>query len=83
MALHELSFLGKQITPVISGKDLGVIVDSHLTYDNHINATVSSCISKLCQINRVKDCFEKVTLWLIISALILSKLYYCSFSSNM
>ena len=31
----ELSFLGNQIKPVTCGKDLGVIVDSHLTYDNH------------------------------------------------
>ena len=73
----ELSFIGKQIKPVTSGKGLGVIVDSHLTYDNHINATVSSCMSKLCQINRVKDSLDKGTLFLIISALVLSKLYYC------
>ena len=29
----ELTFLGKTITPVTSTKDLGVIVDSHLSYE--------------------------------------------------
>ena len=35
-------------------------------------------MSKLCQINRVKDCFNKDTLKLIIESLVLSKSYYCS-----
>jgi hypothetical protein len=33
---------------------------------------------KLCQIYRVKDCFNKNTLKLIIESLVLSKLFYCS-----
>ncbi len=74
----SLSFLGKDIIPVFSAKDLGVILDSHLTYNDHIKNLVSSCTSKLCQINRVKDSFDKETLKLIISSLIISKLFYCS-----
>ena len=35
-------------------------------------------MAKLCQINRVKDCFDSDTLCLIINALVMSKLYYCS-----
>ena len=45
----KLDFLGKQIfTPSSSGKDLGVVIDSHLTYDDHIDSIVSSCMGKLC-----------------------------------
>ena len=73
-----LSFLGKDITSVFRAKDLGVILDSHPTYNDHIKNLVSSCTSKLCQINRVKDSFDKVTLKLIISSLVISKLFYCS-----
>ena len=36
--LHEfhLSLLGKDISPVQSARDLGVIWDPNLTFDNHI-----------------------------------------------
>ena len=61
----SISFLGKEITPVSSAKDLGIILDNNLTYDQHIHQLTSSCMTKLCQINRV-------------SALVLSKLFYCS-----
>ena len=33
---------------------------------------------KICQINRVKNSFDRNTLCTIISALVLSKLFYCS-----
>ena len=50
----SVSFMGKTLTSVDSARDLGVIIDSHLTYDSHISYLVSSCLSKLVQINRVK-----------------------------
>ena len=54
--LHEfhLSLLGKDISPVQSARDLGVILDPNLTFDNHITTSVSECIARLAQINRVK-----------------------------
>jgi hypothetical protein len=73
-----LSLLGKDIIPVFSVKDLGVILDSHITYNEHIKRLVSSCTAKLCQINRVKGSFDKKALKLIISSLVISKLFYCS-----
>ena len=74
----SISFLGKEITPVSSAKDLGIILDNNLTYDQHIHQLTSSCMTKLCQINRVKNSFERDTLCTIISPLALSKLFYCS-----
>lgn len=74
----SLNFLGKSIKPVSSAKDLGVIFDFQLTYDCHITHLVSSCMSKLCQINRVKNSFDSDTLSLIITALVINKLLYCS-----
>ena len=75
--LHEfrLSLLGKDISPVQSAKDLGVILDSNLTFDDHIKITVSECIARLAQISRVKHCLDRTSL---INALVFSKLYYCS-----
>jgi hypothetical protein len=74
----RISLLGKEIIPVTSAKDLGVILDSGLTFDRHVQATISSCTSRLGQINRVKHCFYKHTLTIIINSLVFSKLYYCS-----
>ena len=58
----SISFLGTTLKPVTSAKDLGVILDPHLTYDHHISKTVSSCFSKLYQIDRVKESLDKDTL---------------------
>ena len=73
-----ITFLGEEITPTTNAKDLGLTLDSYLTYDYHIKNVVSSCMAKLCQINRVKDSFDRDSLRLIINALLMSKLYYCS-----
>ena len=78
--LHEfrLSLLGKDISPVQSAKDLGVILDSNLTFDYHIKTTVSECIARLAQISRVKHCLDRTSFLTVINALVFSKLYYCS-----
>jgi hypothetical protein len=73
-----ITFLGEEITPTTNAKDLGLTLDSYLTYDYHIKNVVSSCMAKLCQINRVKYIFDRDSLRLIINALVMSKLYYCS-----
>jgi len=77
-AHFSLSFLGKPITPSKSVKDLGVILDPQLSYDDHIANVTSSCTATLCQINRVKNSFDRKTLSLIINSLVMSKLLYCS-----
>ena len=61
--LHEfhLTLLGKDISPVQSATDLGVILDPNLTFDNHITTSVSECIARLAQINQVKHCLDKNT----------------------
>ena len=74
----SISFMGKIPEPVDFAKDLGLLMDSHLSYDKHISNLVSSCLYKLCQINRVKNNFDKGTLTMIITSLVISKLLYCS-----
>ena len=51
----RLTLLGKEITPATVANDLGVILDPCLTYNDHIASTVSGCMARLGQINRVKD----------------------------
>ena len=73
----RLNLLGKEITPATVAKDLGVILDPCLTYNDHIASTVSGCMARLGQINRVKHAFDPATLTIIVNALAFSKLYYC------
>ena len=42
-----------------------------LTFNDPVTATVTSCMSRLGQINRVKHCFDNRTLILIINALVI------------
>ena len=49
-----VSSLGKNLLPSKTAKDLGVLLDPQLSYNNHIIKTVSSNMASLSQINRVK-----------------------------
>lgn len=71
----KVSFLGKQLAPVEAAREVAVILDTSLTFDDQVTATVASCMSRLGQINRVQHCFNKRTLIIIINALVLSKLF--------
>ena len=76
--LH-LSLLGKELTPAKSAKDLGVILDPNLTYEDHTTKTVSTCMSRLGQINRVKRVLDMDTLTIVVNCVVFSKLFYCSY----
>ena len=54
-----------------------MILDSNLTYDEHIIKTASSCMFRHGQINCVKYAFDKRALLMIINSLFFSKLF-CS-----
>ena len=60
----HINFMGETLTPVTEVKDLGMFLDSHLTYDKHIG--------------RLKHNFDEQTLATIIDTLVMSKINYCS-----
>ena len=79
----HVTLLSKEIYFVSSAKDLGIILDKSLTYDDHITEVVSKCVTALCQINRVKHLLDTKTIVTLIKTLVFSKLFYCSsFWSN-
>ena len=53
--LH-VTLLGKELRPVLAGsaKDLEVHMNATLSSDDHIKSISSSCLTSLCQLNRVK-----------------------------
>ena len=65
--IYFYTLLGKEILPSRSAKDLGVIADSRLSFDEYVTEVVSKCKGSLCQINRVKHLFDRSTLITIIN----------------
>ena len=78
LSLPPVILMGKNIKPSAVVKDLGVWVDTAVTFDDHISKLSSSCLYKLRHINRIKHLLDSKTLKLIINALIFSRLFYCS-----
>ena len=71
-------FLGQELKPVASTKDLGIILDSNLNFNDHVTSLNSSLLSTLCQVNRVRLLFSREVLNTILNSLVFSKLFYCS-----
>ena len=44
----RIPFIGQHLTPVSSVKDLGITLDSNLTFIEHVNTLTSSLVSILC-----------------------------------
>ena len=72
-------FFGQDLVPVTqSAKELGVTLDSNLTFNGHIASLTSYLLSTLVQVNRVRHLFSKEVLCIILNSLVFSKLFYCS-----
>ena len=53
----SVSFMGKSLKPVDSAKDLGVTLDGHLNYDNHISQPIRiSYANKILKNNNINNC---------------------------
>ena len=76
--MSEFLFLAKTLAPVPLVKDLGIILDSNLTFNKHVSTFTSSLISTLCQISKAKHLFSKSVLFTILNCLVFSKLFYRS-----
>lgn len=73
-----LNFLGENISPLQCTRNVGPIIDSSLSFNDHVQHLSSSCIAKLREVNRIRHGFKKETLSVIINALVMSKIDYCS-----
>ena len=60
-----------------SPKDLGIILDSNLNFNDHVTSLSSSLLSTF-QVNRVRHLFSREVLNTILNSLVFSKLFYCS-----
>ena len=58
-SIPPLKLLGKEIEPVTVAKDVGVMIDSSVSYNEHVTKTVSDCMYRLIRINRIKHLLDR------------------------
>ena len=76
--LPPVMLLRKEVKPSTVTKDLGVHIDCHLNYNEHIAKTVSTCTYMLRRINRIKHLLDSKSLVFLMNAFIFRRLHYCS-----
>ena len=65
-SIPPIMFIGKKLTI----KDPGVIIDKHLSFNEHTDALASELMRKLVIISRICHLFDKSTLFIMINLLI-------------
>ena len=64
-SISPIKILGKVVNPVSVARDLGVNIDSYLTYNENTRELVSNCMFKLLKINRIKHLLDRKTILLL------------------
>ena len=65
--IPPVKLLGMEVKPVTVAKDLGVIIDSSLSFNEHVTKTVSDCLHRLIRIDRIKHLLDRKTLLSLIN----------------
>ncbi len=66
------------ITPSKTARNLGVVIDDHLTFSDHIAKTAQSCRFALFNIRKIRPFLSEHASQLLVQALVLSRLEYCN-----
>ncbi len=66
------------IKPATSVRNLGVILDKHLTFHDHISMISQSCFYHIRDLRRIRPFLDPWTAATIGTALVQSKLNYCN-----
>lgn len=74
----ELSLDGQRLQLVTEAKDLGVILDTSLTYSAHISSLITKCRQKLTGIAKVTKLTPLEARKTLVESLVMSKLAYCT-----
>ena len=74
----RLQFNGSLITPTAKAKNLGVVFDSQLTFNNHISNVVSSCFYQLRQLKHVRRNLSNDCTKSLLHAFVTSRIDYCN-----
>ena len=73
-----ISFDGNSITPSLNVKNLGIYMDRYMSFDIHVDKLHKQVMGILMYVNRIKDSLPYSTRLLVIQALVISIMNYCS-----
>ena len=72
-----MGFGDTQLVPCESAKNLGVVLDSSLSFRSHIDSIVKTCNFPIRNLYRIKDLVNRKNLVTLVHSLIISKVDYC------
>lgn len=78
LSSSPITFCGQQIWPVSSVRNLGVTVDSSLSFCTHVNRVVSSCFYQLRRIKSSLKALPLETAKTLVNCFVVSRLDYCN-----
>jgi hypothetical protein len=73
-----LNFAGSELLPVASARNLGVVLDSELSFASHISKVCQTSHYHIRQIRRVRHLLDLNTTILLANSLVSSRLDYCN-----
>ena len=73
-----MSFGDTQLVPCESAKNLGVVLDSLLSFRSHIDSNVKTCNFHIRNLYMMKDFVDRKNLVILVRSLIVSKVDYCN-----
>ena len=74
----DISFGDIQLVPCESAKNLGVVLDSSLSFRCHIDSIVKTCNFHIRNLYMIKDFLNRKNLVTLVYSLIISKVDYCN-----
>ena len=73
-----MSFGDTRLVPCESAKNLGVVLDSSLSFRSHIDSIVKTCTFHIRNLYMSKDFVNRKNLVTLVHSLIVSKVDYCN-----
>ena len=73
-----MSFGNTQLVPFESAKNLGVVLDSSLSFRSHVDSIVKTCNFHIRNLHMIKDFVNRKNLVTLVHSLIISKVDYCN-----
>ena len=73
-----MSFGDTHLVPCESAKNLGVVLDSSLSFRSHIDSIVKTCNFHICNLYMIKVFVNRKSLVTLVHSLIVSRVDYCN-----